>query len=119
MEKYSLLVDLIVHILSGLAIAIPLTVKLVEYVTKLFREKNWSKLMRLTIDFMEEAEIKLRNGEDRKQWVLAMVRVAAENANCQFDEQVVGDLIDSMCDMASVVNATMTIDNVEKVGGAK
>lgn len=119
MEQYSLLVDLIVHILSGLAIAIPLAVKLGEYITKLFREKNWSKLMQLTIDFMKEAENKLENGADRKQWVLAMVRVAAENANCRFDEQAVGDLIDSMCDMANVVNTTVTIHDAEEVAGAE
>ena len=118
MEQYHIAVDLVVHILSGLAIAIPLVVKLCEYVAKLSREKNWSKLMQLTIDLMKEAESKLENGADRKQWVLAMLKVAAENANCRYDEQALSDLIDAMCDMASVVNTTITVHDAEEEAGA-
>ena len=38
-----------VSILSGLAIAIPLVVKLIEYVKKAVKEKNWNKLLDLVL----------------------------------------------------------------------
>ena len=37
--------EIAVNILTGLAITIPLVVKLVEYVQKAIKEKNWSKLL--------------------------------------------------------------------------
>ena len=51
-------INYIVSILSGLAIAIPLIVKLVEYVEKAIKEKNWNKLLDLIINLMQEAEEK-------------------------------------------------------------
>ena len=64
----------IVSILAGLAAVIPLVIKLVEYVQKATKEKNWNKLVSLVIDLMQTAESKL------------------------------GALIDSLCDMSKVLN---------------
>ena len=43
----------IVSILAGLAAVIPLVIKLVEYVQKATKEKNWNKLVSLVIDLMQ------------------------------------------------------------------
>lgn len=94
-----------VSILSGLAVAIPLVVKLVEYVQKSIKEKNWSKLLELVMKLMSEAENKFKTGAERKEWVLAMVKSSADTINYDIDINIVGDLIDSLCNMANVVNA--------------
>ena len=94
-----------ISILSGLAVAIPLLIKLVEYVQKSIKEKNWNKLLDLVMKLMSEAETKFETGADKKEWVLAMVKASADTINYDIDINAVGDLIDSLCDMANVVNA--------------
>ena len=39
----------VVSILAGLAAVIPLVIKLIEYVQKATKEKNWNKLVRQEI----------------------------------------------------------------------
>ena len=99
-------VKLALAIISGLATAIPLVIKLVEYVQKATKEKNWNKMLELVIDLMEEAETKFAEGADRKDWVLAMVKASADTINYDVDIEAVGAMIDSLCDMSKVVNAT-------------
>lgn len=106
-------INYIVSILSGLAIAIPLIVKLVEYVEKAIKEKNWNKLLDLIINLMQEAEEKFDNGATRKEWVLAMVKSSADSINYNIDLDEVGNLIDSLCDMSKIVNKAKS---GEKVG---
>lgn len=94
----------VVSILSGLAIAIPLVIKLVEYVKKAIQEKNWNKLLDLVMSLMAEAEKKFDDGATRKEWVLAMVKASADSINYEVDIESVGELIDSLCAMSKVVN---------------
>lgn len=101
MEWYEILVS----ILSGLAVTIPLVVKLVEYVKKAIQEKNWNNLLTLVMNLMVQAEEKFDNGADRKAWVLSMVEASAKTINYDIDIAQVGQLIDSLCEMSKQVNA--------------
>ena len=98
-------VNYAVSILSGLAVAIPLVIKLIEYVKKSIREKNWNKLLDLVMNLMKEAESKFETGAEKKEWVLAMVKASADTINYDIDTNAVSELIDSLCDMTKVVNA--------------
>lgn len=95
----------VVSILTGLAAAIPLAVQLVKYIIKARQEKNWSKVVNLVVALMQEAEGKLTEGADKKQWVLAMVKASADTIDFDVDLDQIGNLIDSLCDMSKVVNA--------------
>lgn len=99
------IVSIIVNILSGLAICIPLVIKLAQYVQKSVQEKNWSPLLGLLIDLMEQAEEKFDDGATRKEWVMAMVQTSAEYINYPIDKDVLSSLIDSLCDMTQIINA--------------
>lgn len=94
-----------VSVLSGLAVAIPLVVKLVEYVRKAVREKNWNQVLKLVMDLMAEAEKKFETGAEKKEYVLALVKASADSINYDIDTNAIGELIDSLCDMSKVVNA--------------
>ena len=83
----------VVAILTGLATAIPLVVKLVEYVQKAVKEKNWNKLLDLVMSLMEEAEKKFEDGATRKEWVMAMVKSSADSINYDIDMEAVSELI--------------------------
>lgn len=92
------------QIVSGLVVLIPLVVKLIEYVQKASKEKNWNKLLELTMNLMQEAETKFTDGASKKQWVLAMVKASADSINYDIDIEEVGKMIDSLCAMTKVVN---------------
>lgn len=94
----------LVAILSGLATAIPLLIKLVEYVRKATREKNWNILIKLVMSLMSEAETKFAEGADRKKWVLSVVNASANTINYDVDIEAVGELIDGLCGMSEIVN---------------
>lgn len=94
----------IISVLVGLATAIPLVIKLVEYVRKAVKEKNWNKMLDLVMELMKTAEEKFATGADRKEWVMAMVKASVDTINYDVDMEAVSQLIDSLCDMSKVVN---------------
>lgn len=104
----------LVSLLAGLAAVIPLVLKLVEYVQKATKEKNWNKLVAMVIDFMQMAESKLEKGADKKEWVLAMVKSSADTINYDVNLEEVGVLIDNLCNMSKVLNSTKTTETKTK-----
>ena len=101
--------ELIISILSGLAVTIPLVIKLVEWVKKAIEEKNWGQLMTLIMNLMAEAEGKFDNGADRKAWVMSAVEAAAKTINYPVDLERVSVLIDDLCAMSKLVNAPQEV----------
>ncbi len=97
--------EILVNFLFCLATIIPLVVKLVEYVRKAIREKNWSNVLALIINLMQEAEVQFDNGADKKTWVLEMVEASAGMLNYDIDLEQIGNLIDALVAMAKTVNA--------------
>ncbi len=59
-------VQLLVSVLAGLATAIPLVIKLVEYVQKAVKERNWNRMLDLLMDLMEAVESKFETGAEKK-----------------------------------------------------
>ena len=98
-------VNVIVSILSGLAVVIPLAVELVKWVKKAVQEKNWSKLITLVMTFMAEAEKMFSTGEERKNYVLMAIKASADTINYTIDMEQVSKLIDELAAMSKIVNA--------------
>ena len=73
--------EIVVSILSGLAVTIPLVIQLVKFVQQAVREKNWKSLLDLVTNLMKEAEDKFANGADRREWVLTCVKATADTIN--------------------------------------
>lgn len=93
-----------ISILSGLAVAIPLVIKLIEYVQESVKQKNWAKLLDLIMNLMKEAEGKFDSGATKKEWVLAMVKSSADSINYDVNVDTVSILIDDLCAMSKIVN---------------
>ena len=98
------IISLVVALLTGLAAAIPLALKLAQYIKQAVQEKNWGALLGLVVDLMEEAEQKFTDGATRKDWVMAMVQTSAEYINYPVDVEELSVMIDRLCDMTKVVN---------------
>lgn len=100
--------NFIISIIAGLGAAIPLVLKLIEYVQKAVKEKNWGQLLNLVMSLMAEAESKFETGAERKEWVLAMVTASANEINYDIDMSAVSSMIDSLCAMSKQVNPPVT-----------
>ena len=104
-------VEIVVSILSGLAVCIPLVVQLVNVVRTSVKEKNWSQIVTIVLDLMKQAETLFAEGAARKAWVMAGVESAAKSINYNYDEvakQKVSDMIDAICATAKIVNTKET-----------
>lgn len=106
-------VEIVVSILSGLAVTIPLVVKLVEYIVKATKEKNWQALLQLVTNLMAEAESKFDNGNERREWVLMCVKASADTIQYEIDMEVVDKLITDLCALSKQVNAPV-VDAVQE-----
>ena len=107
-------VDIVVSILSGLAVCIPLVVQLVNAVRASVKEKNWSQIVAIVLDLMKQAETLFAEGAARKAWVMASVESAAKSINYNYDDvakQKVSDMIDAICATAKIVNAEEVADD--------
>ena len=106
--------EILVSVLSGLAVTIPLVIELVRYVEKAVKEKNWGKLVALVVNLMQEAEAKFADGAERREWVICMVKASADTINYPIDVEVLGQLIDDLCAMSKVVNPPVIADKTEE-----
>lgn len=97
-------VKLIISILSGLIATIPLVIKLVEYVQKAVKERNWNQVLKMVMNLMETAETKFESGAERKEWVLSMLKASADSINYDIDYQAISEMIDSLCDFSKIIN---------------
>ena len=93
-----------IAILSGIATAIPLIIQLVKHVRAAAKEKNWDKLLDMTMGLMAEAEGKFDDGLERKEWVLMMIKARADSIDYDIDLTQIADMIDAICDLTKVVN---------------
>ena len=100
-------VQIIVAILGGIATAIPLVIKLVDVVKKSVKEKNWNQLVKMTMDYMTQAEKNFESGAERKEWVMSMVKTSAATINYTLtDDDIlkISDLIVVICDASKIIN---------------
>ena len=108
--------EIVVSILSGLAVCIPLVVQLVNVVRASVKEKNWSQIVAIVLDLMKQAETLFSEGAARKAWVMAGVESAAKSINYNYDEvakQKVSEMIDAICATAKIVNTKETGHEVD------
>ena len=107
MDNVLLWLDIIIGVLSGLSVAIPLGITLYKTITSLIQEKKWNELVKMTLEFMTEAEQKYLDGADKKALVLAMIQKSAAQIGYNFDSEAetkISNLIDSICDAAKIIN---------------
>ena len=115
-------IQIVISILSGIAVAIPLIIKLVNVVKDSVKEKNWNLLMKMTMDYMTEAEKNIASGAERKEWVMSMVIASAANINYPMtddDVKKIDDLIDAICDASKILNNSANKDAALKEAKAK
>jgi hypothetical protein len=111
--------NIVISILSGIAAVIPLVIKLVEYVKKSIKEKNWNEIVKIALDYMKTAETKFTDGATRKEWVIAMVKTSAKGVDYDLDDTAIAklsDMIDKICDAAKVINTTIEDKEAEEAG---
>ncbi len=110
MDQFSFWIQAIISVLSGIAVLVPLIIKLIEYIKKSVQEKNWNQMLKLVMNLMAEAEELYDTGAERKEWVLQELHAVADTLNYTIDWVVVSDMIDALCDMAHEVNVEVALE---------
>lgn len=98
-------IKLILTVIAGVATCIPVVVKLVHFVQKAIKERNWAPVMRLVMELMAEAEKKYTTGAEKKAWVIDMLKKAEPTLNYEIDYDAIGAMIDAICSTSKLVNA--------------
>jgi hypothetical protein len=102
MEKW---IELIIAVLSGLVATIPLATQLIKYVKAAIQEKNWSKVMKLVLNLMTEAEKNYATGAERKQYVISSIESIKDTLNYQVDMEQISAMIDAIVAASKTINA--------------
>lgn len=98
------ILKLIAAIASGLAAAIPLAIQLVKYVKIAIKERNWGLVLNKVMTLMETAETKFKEGAERKEWVMAMLKAGADGINYDIDYDAISEMVDRLCTMSKIIN---------------
>lgn len=97
-------VQIVVQIITGLAAAIPLVIKLVDAIQKAHKEKNWKAVVQLVLVLMKDAERNYTNGAAKKQYVMSSIRAMEKSLQYDIDEEAIGELIDAVADATKKIN---------------
>lgn len=101
---YVRIIEIAASILSGIAVCIPLVIKLVDYIKMAVAAKDYQKLIKLTMKFCEEAELLFGDGTQRKQWVMNRVCEVAKAMEVEVDADAISRLIDDLVAASKVIN---------------
>ena len=96
--------NIILPIISGLVACVPLAIKLIEYIQKVTKEKNWTALMQLVLKLMIEAEANYTDGTDKKSYVMCSIEAIRKTLNYDVDMDVVSEMIDSIIEATNKIN---------------
>jgi uncharacterized membrane protein len=96
MENINFWAEIIVALFTGLVACIPVVIKLIEYVKKAHKEKNWKAVVSLVLSLMAEAEQNYTNGADRKAYVISSVKAMEKSLEYDIDEDAISELIDTV-----------------------
>lgn len=95
---------IILPIISGLVACVPLVIKLVEYIQKAAKEKNWKSVVQLVLKLMAEAEQVYTNGDDKKAYVMSSIKAMENTLQYDIDEKAIGELIDAVVTATKKIN---------------
>ena len=104
MGQFNFWIQAIISILSGIAVLVPLMVKLIQFIQANTKEKNWNQMLKLVMNLMAEAEEKFDKGADKKEWVMSELEAMSNTLNYDIDWDVISDMIDKICDVSKELN---------------
>ena len=96
--------SIILPIISGLIACVPVVLKLIEYVQKASKEKNWKLVVQLVLKLMMEAEQNYTNGADKKAYVMSAIKAMENTLQYDIDEAAISELIDSLIEITKKIN---------------
>lgn len=104
MEQFNFWIQAIISILSGVAVLVPLMIKLIQFVQAGVKEKNWSQVLKLVMSLMADAEDNFESGAEKKEWVMGQLKALASSINYDIDWDVISEMIDKICDVSKEIN---------------
>lgn len=103
-ETLNLILSILKEFIAVIPFAVAFVVALVQSVKRAQTEKNWRPLIKVALNLISEAEVMFDKGADRKEWVMDMMRTAANEINFDLDDESLSLLIDNLVEMSKKVN---------------
>jgi hypothetical protein len=103
-------IQIIVPIITGLAAAIPLVIKLIDSTKQAIKEKNWTAVMQMVLKLMTEAEENYATGTEKKEYVLDSVKSLQDSLNYDVDLNAIGAMIDAIAKASKHINVARKLD---------
>ena len=104
MEQFNFWIQAIISILSGVAVLVPLMIKLIQFVQAGVKEKNWSQVLKLVMSLMADAEDNFESGAEKKEWVMGQLKALAGSIDYDINWDVISEMIDKICDVSKEIN---------------
>ena len=101
------ILEAVISILSGVAVCLPLVLKLIETVKELVNEKKWNILVRNIFVLMTDAEEHYQQGAEKKAYVMSAIEIVAAQIGFNYDEEAkvkVSTMIDEICKISKEIN---------------
>lgn len=96
----------IISIISGVAVTIPLIIKLVATIKSYVKSQNYDLLIGLVMENMKVAESKFATGAEKKEWVMSLLSANARAVNYDLtadDIEKISKMIDEICKTAKML----------------
>lgn len=104
MEQFNFWIQAIISILSGVAVLVPLMIKLIQFVQAGVKEKNWSQVLKLVMSLMADAEDNFESGAEKKEWVMGQLKALAGSIDYDINWDIISEMIDKICDVSKEIN---------------
>ena len=104
MENVNIWIEVVISILTGLAAAIPLVIKLIDAIQKAHKEKNWKPMVSLVLALMADAEQNYDSGAERKEYVISFIKSMENTLEYDIDEKAISELIDAIVVATKKIN---------------
>lgn len=98
------IVRIVLDVLAGLAILIPVAYGIFNGIKKLFKDKDYKKLLANALELIVTAEQKYESGADKKKFVLDMLKEVATKAKIKYDEESLSSTIDDIIALSKKIN---------------
>ena len=106
------ILEILISILSGIAVCIPILSAFANAITECVQQKNWSAIVSFVLDYMAQAENLFEKGADKKTWVMEMLEEVVIQLNYPYDDDArnkVSAMIDDICDASRIINSEVKI----------
>ncbi len=108
------LIILFITLISALAGLIPTAIKLKRALTKIAKDKDYAKLLKIAKKAMATAQASNEPGANKRAMVIEAIKAGAKELEIEIDENDINNLCNSIDDLKQFFNEMKVADQIQK-----